>query len=163
MEPTDLTVAALVERDGQYLIVEETADGIAVLTQPGGHLETDESPEAAVRREVFEETACDVTVGDLIGVYLWIHPQTRRQYRRIVFLAELVEQRNRPPPDAKIHAVRWYSRADLERRRPQLRSPTVLRCIDDYVAGERRPRTLFRNCHPLQRHIDTVLARAALL
>ena len=78
MYPTDLTVAAVIERDDKYLLVEEYAMGQRVLTQPGGHIEADESPEQAVVREVLEESACTVACADMIGVYLWIHPQTRQ-------------------------------------------------------------------------------------
>ena len=60
MYPTDLTVAAVVERDGRYLLVEEHAMGLVVLSQPGGHIEAGESPEQAVVREVLEETGCTV-------------------------------------------------------------------------------------------------------
>ena len=56
MQPTDLTVSAVIERDGKYLMIEEVASGAVVLNQPGGHLESGESPEEAVTREVLEET-----------------------------------------------------------------------------------------------------------
>ena len=76
MHPTDLTVSAVVEHDGKYLLVEEHAMGQVVLNQPGGHIEAGESPEVAVIREVLEETGCDVACGELIGTYLWIHAST---------------------------------------------------------------------------------------
>ena len=87
MYPTDLTVAAVVERENKYLFVEETSMGRRVITQPGGHIEAGESPEQAVVREVFEETGCRVKCDDMIGVYLWIHPQTRQQFLRLVYSA----------------------------------------------------------------------------
>jgi len=90
MYPTDLTVAAVVELDGRYLLVEEHAMGRKVLSQPGGHIEAGESPEDAVVRETLEETGCEVECGELIGVYLWIHPQTRQQFLRIVYAATYV-------------------------------------------------------------------------
>lgn len=163
MLTTDLTVAAVVMHDGAYLIVEETVGGETVVTQPGGHIESGETPEDAVRREVFEEAACDVTVGELIGVYLWIHPQTRQQYLRIVYVAELEKAHRRRPPDAAIHAVHWLSRADLERRSHQHRSPVVMRCIEDYLSGKRQPNSLLSGMKPIERHVDSVLANARLI
>src|SRR5690606_20670053 len=85
--PTDLTVSAVVQRDGRYLIVEERASGVIVFTQPGGHIEAGESPEQAVVRETLEETRCTVEVESLLNVYLWIQPQTRQQFLRIVYVA----------------------------------------------------------------------------
>ena len=79
MNRTDLTVSAVVERDGRFLIVEERSSGIVVMNHPGGHIEAGESPELAVVREAFEETGCEITAGSLVGVYLWIHPQTRQR------------------------------------------------------------------------------------
>jgi ADP-ribose pyrophosphatase YjhB (NUDIX family) len=163
MQPTDLTVSAVVQRDGLYLMVEEMASGAVVLNQPGGHLEAGESPEEAVVREVREETGCDVTCGELIGVYLWIHPQTRQQFLRIVYVATLLkEDRNRPLDDV-IVARRWLSRADIEYRRRNLRSPVVLRCLQDYEAGRRQSDSLFSGMLPLQHNVHAVLASADLV
>ena len=90
MHPTDLTVAAVVEHEGEFLLVEEYASRQRVLSQPGGHIEAGESPEQAVIRETLEESGCDVACGDLVGVYLWIHPQSRQQFLRIVYAAEFL-------------------------------------------------------------------------
>ena len=67
--------------------------GLIVLSQPGGHIESGEAPEQAVVREVLEETGCTVACADMIGVYLWIHPQTRQQFLRIVYAAEFRQLR----------------------------------------------------------------------
>ena len=127
MYPTDLTVAAVVERDGQYLLVEEYAMGQRVFTQPGGHIEADETPEQAVIREVLEETGCTVECVDMIGVYLWIHPQTRQQFLRIVYAANFVSCDESLALDDGIIARRWMSLQDLKDRKSVLRSPAVLR------------------------------------
>ncbi len=163
MQTTDLTVSAVVERDGRYLMVEEITSGAVVLNQPGGHLESGESPEEAVIREVLEETGCDVACGELIGVYLWIHPQTRQQFLRIVYVATLLNEDETRPLDDGIVAKRWLSRADIEHRRPGLRSPIVQRCIQDFEAGRRQPDALFSGMRPLQQHVHTVLASADLV
>jgi 8-oxo-dGTP pyrophosphatase MutT (NUDIX family) len=163
MQPTDLTVSAVVERDGYYLIVEEMASGAVVLNQPGGHLEAGESPEEAVIREVLEETGCDVACGEIIGVYLWIHPQTRQQFLRIVYVASLLAEQPSRPLDDGIIARRWLRRADIEQRRQKLRSPVVLRCIHDFESGRRQSDSLFTGMLPLQHNVHAVLASADLV
>jgi len=159
---TDLTVAALVERDGRFLIVEERAGGRLVLTQPGGHIETGESPEIAARREVFEETGCEVEIRDLIGAYLW-QDERRRQFLRIVFVGTWLAEDPSATIDPAIHAVHWLSYAELDAMSDRQRSPAVLRCIDDFLAGERQPRSLFAGCAQPERALDMALAQARLL
>lgn len=163
MYPTDLTVAAVVEDDGRYLLVEEHAMGQVVLNQPGGHIEAGESPEEAVIREVLEETGCDIACGELIGVYLWIHPQTRQQFLRIVYAAKFLACDESRQLDHSIVARRWQTRADLEERRATLRTPVVLRCIHDYEAGKRQADNLLSGMLPLQNNVDAVLANADLV
>lgn len=163
MLPTDLTVAAVVFHDGRYLIVEETAGGRAVLTQPGGHIESGESPEAAVIREVREETGCAVACGDLIGVYLWIHPQTRQQFLRLVYVAEYESCDESQPLDSGIIGRRWLSRDELSANRSRLRSPVVLRCVQDFEAGRRESHALISGMLPLANNVERVLARADLV
>lgn len=161
--PTDLTVSAVVEQDGTYLIVEERSSGVLVVTQPGGHIETGESPEEACIREVLEETGCDIAINSLLGVYLWIHPQSRQQFLRIVYVADLLQENPKAKIDDAIHAVRWYSRADIEHHVRQLRTPVVLRCIDDYVAGNRQPESILAGAIPIQQRVADVLANASLV
>ena len=163
MQPTDLTVSAVIERDGEYLLVEEIASGALVLNQPGGHLESGESPEEAVVREVLEETGCEVDCAGLVGVYLWIHPQSRQQFLRIVYVAELLGEDESRPLDDGIVAKRWLSRADVEHRRRNLRSPIVERCIRDFEAGRRQPGSLIADMLPLQQNVHAVLASADLV
>jgi len=161
--PTDLTVAAVVEHDGCFLIVEERASGVVVLTQPGGHIEANESPEEACIREVFEETRCNIVADGLLGVYLWIHPQTRQQFLRIVFVAILTGEDPSAKLDDGIHAVHWMTRDDLEWRRRDLRTPVVLRCLDDYIAGKREPESILSGSAPIQQRVADVLASALLV
>lgn len=163
MHPTDLTVAAVVLHDDKYLIVEETVGGIAVFSQPGGHIESGESPEAAVTREVLEESGCTVSCQQLIGVYLWIHPQTRQQFLRIMYVADFEQCDQALALDAGIVARRWMTREDLETNRRRLRSPVVLRCIEDFEAGRRESDTLITGMLPLQHNVERVLARADLV
>ncbi len=163
MLPTDLTVSAIVENEGRFLIVEERASGVIVLNQPSGHIEAGESPEQAAERETLEEAGCIVSVTGLLGVYLWIHPQTRQNFLRIAYLADLVAQDTNLGLDDSIHAVHWLSRSDLERRRRDIRTPTVLRSIDDYLAGRREPASKLDSYMPVQHHVHEVLANADLV
>ncbi len=163
MLPTDLTVSTVVEHDGRYLIVEERSSGRIVVTQPGGHIEANESPEQAAERETLEETGCQIRVTGLLGVYLWIQPQTRQNFLRIVYLADLLTENTSRSLDDGIYAVHWYSIADLKRRAREFRSPVVLRCVEDYIEGRRQPDALLAGMMPIQQNVDQVLANAYLV
>ncbi|MGB5352087.1 MAG: NUDIX domain-containing protein [Woeseia sp.] len=162
LQPIDLTVAVLVERKGRFLIIEETTSGKRVLTQPGGHIDDGESPEQAAEREAAEEARIAVAIRDLIGAYQW-KDASGRQNLRIVFIATQLAAHTDIPADPAIHAVHWMSYAELAARQDDLRSPSVMRCIDDYLAGERQPRSLFADCAVLNEQIETALASAELL
>lgn len=163
MHPTDLTVAALVELNGRFLTVEEFASGRRVLSQPGGHIETGESPEDAVVRETLEETGCSVECADLIGVYRWIHPQTRQQFLRILYEATFVACDEQLPLDDGIVTRHWMTLADLESRQNMLRSPAVLRGVHDYLDGKRQNDILTTEMLPLHQNVHHILASAHLL
>jgi ADP-ribose pyrophosphatase YjhB (NUDIX family) len=163
MYPTDLTVAAVVLYEGRYLIVEELAHRRAVLTQPGGHIESGESPEAAVVREVKEETGCTVLCEDLIGVYLWIQPQTRQQFLRLVYSADFVDCDEDAALDEGVIARRWLTLEELQKARSNLRTPVVLRCVHDFEAGIRQSDSVLTGMLPLNRNVAAVLAAADLV
>ena len=163
MYPTDLTVAAVVLNEGRYLIVEEIASRRNVLTQPGGHIEAGEAPEDAVIREVMEETGCTVVCEDLIGVYLWIQPQTRQQFLRLVYSADLVDCDEQAELDRGVIARHWFTRDEIEKFRPRLRSPVVMRCIHDFEAGIRQSDALFTGMLPLDKNVAAVMAAADLV
>ena len=124
-----LTVAAVVERDGRFLCVEEVADGATVFNQPAGHVDDGESLIAAVARETLEETGWVFVPDALLGIYRWVKPDTGDTFIRAAFRGTLVEQRHATPPDSDIVAAHWLTRAELAAQ--PLRSPVVLRCIDD--------------------------------
>lgn len=163
MHPTDLTIAAVVQHDGRYLLVEEHAMGLVVLNQPGGHIETGETPEETVVREALEETGCSIRCSEMIGVYLWIHPQTRQQFLRIVYAAEFESCDESLQLDHSIVSKQWLTRAELEARRSRMRYPVVLRCIQDYESGRRESDKLLSGMLPLQQNVHRVLARADLV
>jgi 8-oxo-dGTP pyrophosphatase MutT (NUDIX family) len=161
--PTDLTVSSVIEKDGQFLIVEERASGVMVLNQPGGHIEAGESPEATARREALEETGCDIRIDGLLGVYLWIQPQTRQNFLRIVYAAELVTHDPARRLDEVIQAIHWFTPAELEKRRIDLRTPVVLHSIKDYLSGKRQPDAMLERLMPIQQNVHEVLANALLV
>jgi phosphatase NudJ len=102
-------------------------------------------------------------VGGLLGVYLWIHPQTRQQYLRIAYVGNYVSHDEARMLDDGVYAVHWLTPADLERRTQTLRSPIVMRCVDDYLAGQRQPDNWLSGLMPVQQNVAAVMANAALV
>jgi len=139
-----VTVAAVVEQDGRFLLVEEETTEGTVFNQPAGHLEPGEGLLEAVIREVREETAWGFEPQGLVGVYRWPMPDGERTYLRFCFHGNCTDHRPQQALDAGILGTRWLSRRELERE-GRLRSPMVLRCIDDYLAGHSYPLGLIRD------------------
>jgi hypothetical protein len=110
-----------------------------------------------------EETGCSVECGDLIGVYLWIHPQTRQQFLRLIYVAEFLSCDERLPLDKTIVSRHWMSRGEIEAKSARLRTPAVLRCIHDFESGRRESDSVISGMLPLAHHVDRVLARADLV
>lgn len=137
-----VTVAAVAERDGRFLMVEEEDDGRIVLNQPAGHVDPGESVPAAVIREALEETAWRFQPSAIVGIYLWTRPSADVTYLRIAFCGECTEHEAGRTLDQGILRAVWLSRDELAEREAQLRSPMVLRTIDDYLAGRRYPLAL---------------------
>ncbi|MGH8299578.1 MAG: NUDIX hydrolase [Steroidobacteraceae bacterium] len=139
MPDPEITVAAVTETDGRFLVVEERIDRCLVLNQPAGHVEAGETLLEAVVREVREETAWLFTASELVGVYLWCHPRTGRTTKRFAFSGMVSDHRDGQALDNGIVGTHWLTPAELRGREPQLRSPLVLRCVEDYLAGRRLP------------------------
>lgn len=143
-----VTVAVVVERDGRFLCVEEEAElGRVVYNQPAGHVEKGETLEAAAVREALEETAWDVKLTALLGFYVYTPPfNPNLTYYRACYLAEAVEHHpTRPLDNGILHAV-WLSPDELEAT-GRLRSPLVLKCVQDAVAGRRYPLDMVHEHH----------------
>lgn len=135
-----VVVAAIVERDGQYLLVEEETDAGILFNQPAGHLEDGESLEDAVRREVFEETGHHFEPEALLGVYRWRHPsKPERTYMRFAFTGRITGFDPEAQLDAGILRAVWLPLAEIEALQHRHRSPLILDCIRDYQAGRRYP------------------------
>ena len=135
----DVTVAAIIERDGKFLMVEERAGNGLVLNQPAGHLEQGESLLTAVSRETLEETGHRFEAEHIVGFYLWRSEEADTTYLRIAFCGPAEPSADVAAFDDGIVAIHWLSRAQLRQRAHQLRSPMVLRCVDDYLSGYRYP------------------------
>jgi ADP-ribose pyrophosphatase YjhB (NUDIX family) len=133
-----ITVAAIIERDGRFLMVEEqTREGLR-LNQPAGHVEVGESIAAAAARETLEESAWHVRPTALVGVYHWQSPR-RDAFVRFAFAAQAQAHEPSRALDAGIVGVHWLAYDDIAARERLLRSPFVLRSLDDYRAGRRWP------------------------
>lgn len=134
--PLHVTVAAVVERNGRFLLVQESVGGRSVINQPAGHLEQHESLTDAVIRETLEETAWHFEPNALVGIYRWMHPRGDT-FLRFCFTGNLLQEDEDRVLDHGIEQVVWLDRETLQQCVQQLRSPLVLQCIDDYQAGRR--------------------------
>jgi 8-oxo-dGTP pyrophosphatase MutT (NUDIX family) len=131
----DITVAAVTQTADRFLVVEERINRKLVINQPAGHVERGESVLSAVVREVREETAWRFVPQSLLGIYLWRNPVSGRATLRFAFVGPVVDHDPAQPLDRGIVRTHWLSQPQLVERQGQLRSPLVLRCIEDYLRG----------------------------
>ena len=134
-----ITVAAIIEHSGRFLMVEECIEGRLVFNQPAGHLEQHETLKDAVVREVFEETAHYIEPQALIGAYQYTYPESLKTYIRFCFTGKVISQNHHQKLDKGIVQALWLSREELISQPEKLRSPLVLKNIDDYLKGIRYP------------------------
>lgn len=133
----NVTVAAVIERAGQFLLVEEqTSDGLR-FNQPAGHLEDGESLVDAAVRETMEETAHEFTPRALVGIYQWPRPVGDITYLRFAFSGEVGCAFPERSLDAGIVRAVWMTPAQVDACRERHRSPLVMQCIEDYLDGRR--------------------------
>ena len=135
----EVTVAAVVVRDGRFLLVEERIQGRLVLNQPAGHLEDRETLVEAAVREAREETAWRFHPEALVGTYLWRNPSNGRGFLRFTFCGDVDDHRPQQPLDKGIVRALWLSHEELQAQPARLRSPLVMRCIEDFLQGRRQP------------------------
>jgi 8-oxo-dGTP pyrophosphatase MutT (NUDIX family) len=135
----DITVAAVVSDADRFLIVEEQIRGQRVFNQPAGHVEDGESLLAAVAREALEETAWHFEPEWLLGIYTWHSPTGARSTLRFAFTGRVSAHEPSRRLDRPVIAAHWLRREQLLEPARVLRTPLVLRCIDDYLAGRRLP------------------------
>jgi ADP-ribose pyrophosphatase YjhB (NUDIX family) len=138
-----VTVAAVIEQAGRFLLVEEQTSAGLKLNNPAGHLDPGESPEQGCAREVLEETAHRFEPTALVGVYL---SRVRRPgtgedftYLRFAFCGQLGDQEPGRKLDTGIVRTLWLTPQEIRASRDRHRSPLLLRCMEDYLAGRRYP------------------------
>ncbi len=136
-------MAAVIEKDGRYLMIEEmTRDGLRI-NNPAGGLEPGESPIEGAMREALEETACHFTPHALLGVYMARNPDSERgpgvTYMRFAFCGTASDPVPGQALDSPVVRTLWMTADEVAAARDRLRGPLVLQCIEDHRAGRRLP------------------------
>lgn len=141
----NVTVAAVIERDGRFLLVEEhTPEGLR-FNQPAGHLEPGESLLEAAAREALEETAQRFVPEYLVGIYQWTRPQGDITYLRFAYGGRIEgDEPGRKLDDGIVRAV-WMTIDEVRATAGRHRSPLILQCIEDWRAGQRHSLSLVRH------------------
>lgn len=137
-----VTVAALIEKEGRFLIVQERVSGQSVYNQPAGHLEDGETLVDAVIRETREETAWEFEPESIVGIYQWRPPEKQKTFIRVTFSGKGLRHDPESELDACIERTLWLTPEEIRNQHDRLRSPMVLRSVEDYLAGLRYPLTL---------------------
>ena len=140
-----VTVATVIEDQGRFLLVEELKGGRAVLNQPAGHLEPDESLIEAAIRETVEETGYDVELTGVVGIYLYTAPSNGVTYQRVCFAGKAVKHHPEYTLDTGIIGPQWLTRDEIIAQKARWRSELLLQCIDDYLEHPLHSLSLIRN------------------
>jgi ADP-ribose pyrophosphatase YjhB (NUDIX family) len=152
----NVTVAAVLEQDGKFLLVEEQTERGILFNQPAGHWEPDETLTAGAAREVLEESAYEFEPRQLLGIYLWHAPKAGNPlsanadveltppgsgitYLRFAFAGRTLAHHPERALDEGIIRAVWMTPDEIRANRERHRSPLVLRCLEDYLAGKRYP------------------------
>ena len=139
------TVAAIIERDSKFLLVEEQTERGNRFNQPAGHLEDGETLIEAVIRETLEESAYDFMPEALLGIYHWKHPHNDTTYLRFAFIGKAGVHYPMHELDEGILRAVWMTVDEIHEKQNLMRSPQVLMCIEDYLAGKRFPIEVITN------------------
>ena len=139
-----VTVAAIMQRGNRFCLVEEEADGRLVYNQPAGHWEPGETLPEACARETLEETAYAFRPTHLLGIYRWHYAPRDVTFLRFAFLGEVLGETG-GALDHEIRRVVWLTPAEARAARERHRSPLVMACIDDCLAGRRYPLDVIRH------------------
>lgn len=139
-----VTVAAVLEREGRFLFVEERVRGRLVINQPAGHLDEGESLLEAVRRETLEETAWHMEPTAVVGLYQYRGRDNGATFLRVCFAGRLLERDDGRELDDGILRTLWLEPGELDDLHARLRSPMVTRCVTDFLDGRRHPLELIR-------------------
>jgi len=135
-----VTVAAIIENDNKFLLVEENINDQIFFNQPAGHWEYGESLQEAITREVLEETAWHFIATDLVRIYQWSPTSEEdKTFLRFTFCGNVERFEENLPLDEKIIRTHWLSYEEIKALNAQHRSPQVMRCIDEYLEGKHYP------------------------
>jgi ADP-ribose pyrophosphatase YjhB (NUDIX family) len=135
----NVTVAAVLEQDGRFLLVEEQTERGLLFNQPAGHWEPGETLAAGAAREVLEESACEFEPQHLLGVYRWHSAASDTTYLRFAFTGRILAHHPERKLDKGIVRTVWMTLDEMRATRARHRSPLILRCTEDYLAGKRYP------------------------
>ncbi|MCW8899274.1 MAG: NUDIX hydrolase [Gammaproteobacteria bacterium] len=138
-----VTVAAIIQREGKFLLVEENDNGKKVINQPAGHLDNNETLTDAVIRETLEETRWDFTPKYISGIYRWKH-DNGDTYLRVCFVGEVINEYKDKKLDDGIERTTWLTEEEI-RQCTNLRSPLVIKSIEDYLDGKEFPLFLIQD------------------
>ncbi len=141
------TVAAIVEEHGKFLLVEEVTERGNRYNQPAGHLEDNESLLEAVVRETLEETAYTFQPKALLGIYHWKHEHNDSTYLRFAYIGSVSNHQATLALDEGIVRTVWMTAAEMRDQAMLMRSPQVLKCVEDYLAGQHYPLTVVTHLH----------------
>lgn len=138
---TDASQAAATRR---FLMVEEQVNGQQVFNQPAGHLDPGETLFQAAAREALEETAWQVELTGFLGLYQYISPENNECYIRSCFTARALAHHDELALDKDITAAHWMTLDEIRSKGSQLRSPVVLKVLEDYCAGQLYPLSVIK-------------------
>jgi ADP-ribose pyrophosphatase YjhB (NUDIX family) len=138
-----VTVAAIIEREQRFLLVEEQTPYGLQFNQPAGHLEENEDFITAIKREVLEETAWHFTPQYISGIHLWRRNLESPTFVRFCFVGDCYDYQSHQILDDGIVATHWLTRDEIATK--NLRSPLVLTSVDDYLNGSRYPLSLLKS------------------
>lgn len=145
-----VTVAAVIEKDGKFLLVEEEISKGIAFNQPAGHLEEGEDIISAVKREVNEETAWHFEPEYIIAIQLWRKTPDFPTFLRVCFAGNVHSYNADQVLDDGIIATHWLNREEIAEKHKQLRSSLVLTSVDAYLSDERYPLSLLKSCLDLE-------------
>lgn len=136
-----MTVAAVIEQNGKFLLVEEEPEAGSGLfiNQPAGHLDPGESIIQGAIRETLEETAYTFVPEFLVGIYHWYSQRVDTTYIRFAFGGRVTHHDPERVLDTGIVRAAWFSLDEVNQMKNRHRSPLVMRCIRDHLAGKRYP------------------------
>lgn len=137
--PPHITVACVIEKDGKFLMVEETSGGKLVYNQPAGHLDPNETLLEAAVRETLEETGWHIKLTAVLGISRYTAQHSNIIYYRTTFIAQAIQHDASIVLDQGIEQALWLDLETLKKYPDKLRSPLVVKNIEQYLSGQSFP------------------------